>query len=309
MVRVAEAPGSLGYDAPMPNPLARYVPGLFVLLWSTGFIGAKYGLPYAEPFTLLFLRFALVLLLLVPLVLLNRPTLAMSGREYGHLMVSGLLLHGVYLGGIFTAIKLGLPAGLTALIVGLQPLLTSVAAPLLFGERTGAWHWLGIVIGLAGIYLILGGLAPHGGGAAHSPESPSAAVVALFGITAGTLYQKRYCTRHDLLAVAVFQYLPTLVLFGLGALLFETGQIAWTAQFVAALLWLVLALSLGAILLLAYLIKHGAASRVSSLFYLVPPATALEAWLLFDEPLGIVKIAGIALVALGVYLVMKPRQG
>ena len=132
-----------------------------------------------------------------------------------------------------------------------------------------------------------------------------AAVAALFGITAGTLYQKRFCTQHDLLAVTVHQYLPTVVLFGSIALLFETREVAWTAPFVAALLWLVLALSLGAILLLNHLIKHGEAARVSSLFYLVPPVTAVEAWLLFGEPLGWVKVAGIALAALGVYLVMR----
>lgn len=277
-------------------------PGLFVLLWSTGFIGAKYGLPYAEPFTLLFLRFVLTLLLLAPLVWLYRPELAMPWRERGHLMVSGLLLHGVYLGGIFTAIKLGLAAGVTALIVGLQPLLTSLAAPLLFGERTNALHWLGIGIGLGGIYLILGAA-----GASPAPAVLWPAVAALFGITAGTLYQKRYCSQHDLLAVAVHQYLPTVALFGLGALLTETREVAWTGQFVAALLWLVLALSIGAILLLSHLIKHGEASKVSSLFYLVPPATAIEAWLLFGEPLGLLKIAGIALVALGVYLVMRNK--
>lgn len=277
-------------------------PGLFVLLWSTGFIGAKYGLPYAEPFTLLFLRFVLTLLLLAPLVWLYRPELAMPWRERGHLMVSGLLLHGVYLGGIFTAIKLGLAAGVTALIVGLQPLLTSLAAPLLFGERTNALHWLGIGIGLGGIYLILGAA-----GASPAPAVLWPAVAALFGITAGTLYQKRYCSQHDLLAVAVHQYLPTAALFGLGALLTETREVAWTGQFVAALLWLVLALSIGAILLLSHLIKHGEASKVSSLFYLVPPATAIEAWLLFGEPLGLLKIAGIVLVALGVYLVMRNK--
>ena len=283
--------------------IAGNAPGLFVLLWSTGFIGAKYGLPYAEPFTLLFLRFVLTLLLLAPLVLLYRPEMAMSWRERGHLMASGLLLHGVYLGGIFTGIKLGLSAGLMALIVGLQPLLTSLAAPLLFGERTNFTHWLGVFFGFGGIYLILGA-APS---VSHTAPALSAAAVALLGITAGTLYQKRYCTQHDLLAVAVHQYVPTVALFGAGALLLETREIAWTTHFVAALLWLVLALSLGAILLLTYLIKHGEASRVTSLFYLVPPATAIEAWLLFDEPLGLVKIAGIALVALGVYLVMRRK--
>ena len=276
---------------------------LFVLLWSTGYIGAKYGLPYAEPFTLLFLRFVLALLLLVLLVLWFRPAMAMSRRERGHLMVSGLLLHGVYLGGVFAAIKLGLSAGLTALIVGAQPLLASLAAPLLFGERPGPLHWLGIVLGLCGIYLILGG-APDAGVAL---PALLAAVAALFGITAGTLYQKRFCAQHDLLAVTVHQYLPTVAVFGLCALLLETREIDWTSQFVGALLWLVLALSLGAILLLTWLIKHGEAARVSSLFYLVPPVTAVEAWLLFGEPLGWLKIAGIALVALGVYLVMRGK--
>lgn len=290
------------------SALNRFVsanaPVLFVLLWSTGYIGAKVGLPYAEPFTLLFLRFVLALLLLAPLVWWFRPAMAMSRRERGHLMLSGLLLHGVYLGGVFAAIKLGLSAGLTALIVGSQPLLASLAAPLLFGERPNALHWLGIVLGFCGITLILGG-APD---AAVALPALLAAVAALFGITAGTLYQKRFCTQHDLLAVTVHHYLPTVALFGIVALLFETREVAWTAQFVAALLWLVLALSLGAILLLTWLIKHGEASKVSSLFYLVPPVTAVEAWLLFGEPLGWIKVAGIALVALGVWLVMRRKS-
>ncbi len=276
---------------------------LFVLLWSTGYIGAKYGLPYAEPFTLLFLRFVLALLLLAPLVAWLKPAMAMSGRERGHLMVSGLLLHGVYLGGVFAAIGLGLSAGLTALIVGAQPLLTSLAAPLLLGERPRLLHWIGVLLGLAGVTLILGG----GADADVALPALLAAVAALVGITAGTLYQKRFCTQHDLLAVTVHQYLPTVVLFGVVALGFETREVEWTAQFVAALLWLVLALSLGAILLLTWLIKHGEASKVASLFYLVPPATAVEAWLLFDEPLGWIKVAGIALVALGVWLVMRRK--
>lgn len=287
--------------ADLQRPITANAPMLFVLLWSTGFIGAKYGLPYAEPFTLLFLRFVLALLLLAPLVWWLRPAMAMSLAERGHLMVSGLLLHGAYLGGVYVAIKLELSAGMTALIVGAQPVLTSLAAPLLFGERPRLAHWAGLALGFAGIYLILGG-----GAEAHAaPAALLAAIAALFGITVGTLYQKRFCAQHDLLAVTVHQYLPTVVLFGLGALLFETREVEWTAQFVAALLWLVFALSLGAMLLLTWLIKHGEASKVSSLFYLVPPVTAVMAWLLFDEPLGWLKVAGIALVALGVWLVMR----
>ncbi len=290
----------------MPLPdlqrlVAANAPLLFVLLWSTGYLGAKAGLPYAEPFTLLFLRFVLALLLLAPLVAWLKPAMAMSGRERGHLMVSGLLLHGVYLGGVFAAIGLGLSAGLTALIVGAQPLLTSLAAPFLFGERPRFLHWVGLLLGFAGITLILGG----GAAAAVEPAALVAAGAALVGITAGTLYQKRFCAQHDLLAVTVHQYLPTVVLFGVVALALETREVEWTPQFVAALLWLVLALSLGAILLLTWLIKHGEASKVASLFYLVPPVTAVEAWLLFDEPLGWIKVAGIALVALGVWLVMR----
>lgn len=288
----------------MPKHLiAANAPLLFVLLWSTGYIGAKYALPYAEPFTLLCLRFVLALAVLLPLVAWFRPAMAMPWRERGHLMLSGLLLHGVYLGGVFAAIKLGLSAGLTALIVGAQPLLTSLAAPWLFGERPGRAHWLGIVLGLAGIYLIVGGTA----GVEYAGPALLAALAALLGITAGTLYQKRFCARHDLLAVTLHQYLPTVVLFGGIALAFESRAVAWTPTFIAALLWLVLALSIGAILLLTWLIKHGEASRVSSLFYLVPPVTAVEAWLLFDEPLGWAKVGGIALVALGVYLVMRRR--
>jgi drug/metabolite transporter (DMT)-like permease len=281
--------------------VAANAPTLFVLLWSTGYLGAKAGLPYTEPFTLLFLRFVLALLLLAPLVAWLKPAMAMSGRERGHLMVSGLLLHGAYLGGVFAAIGLGLSAGLTALIVGAQPLLTSLAAPFLFGERPRLLHWVGLVLGFAGITLILGG----GADAAVAPAAALAAGAALVGITAGTLYQKRFCAQHDLLAVTVHQYLPTVVLFGVVALAFETREVEWTLQFVAALLWLVLALSLGAILLLTWLIKHGEASKVASLFYLVPPVTAVEAWLLFGEPLGGLKVAGIALVALGVWLVMR----
>lgn len=283
--------------------LVRIAPALFVVLWSTGFIGAKYGLPYAEPFTLLFLRFTLTLGVLVPLIAILRPRLGLALRDYGHLAASGLLLHGVYLGGIFTAIRGQLPAGLTALIVGLQPVLTSLLAARVVGERTDARHWLGIALGFLGVVFVLGA----GPDRAHSQSALWAAVVALIGITAGTLYQKRFCTRHDLLAVALFQYLPTWLLFAIGAWLLETREVQWTPEFVAALVWLVFGLSLGAILLLAYLIRQKAASRVTSLFYLVPPATAVESWLLFGETLRGMQIVGIVLAALGVYLVMNPR--
>ena len=284
--------------------IQRFAPALFVFLWSTGFIGSKYGLAYAEPYTLLFLRFVLTLGVLGVLLRHFRPVMPQNWTQRGHLMLSGLLLHGLYLGGVFSAIKGGMSTGLTALLVGLQPVLIALLAPWWLHERVSFVHWLGVLLGAAGIYVVLGagGTFEHGGS-----HALLAAMIALLGITSGALYQKRYCAHHDLLTIAFFQYLPTVALFALGSLLFETRSVTWNAQLVLALLWLTFALSIGAILLLSYLIKHGEASKVTSLFYLVPPATAIEAYVLFDEPLGWLKIAGMSLVACGVYLVMRPR--
>ncbi len=285
--------------------IQRFAPALFVFLWSTGFIGSKYGLAYAEPYTLLFMRMALTLGVLGVLLRRFRPVMPQNWTQRGHLMLSGLLLHGLYLGGVFSAIKGGMSTGLTALLVGLQPVLIALLAPWWLRERVSLVHWLGVLLGAAGIYVVLGagGTFEHGGS-----HALLAAMIALLGITSGALYQKRYCAHHDLLTIAFFQYLPTLALFALGSLLFESRSVTWNAQLVLALLWLTFALSIGAILLLSYLIKHGEASKVTSLFYLVPPATAIEAYLLFDEPLGLLKIAGMGLVACGVYLVMRPRR-
>lgn len=284
--------------------IQRFAPALFVFLWSTGFIGSKYGLVYAEPYTLLFLRFVLTLAVLGFLLRHFRPVMPGNWTQRGHLMLSGLLLHGLYLGGVFSAIKGGMSTGLTALLVGLQPVLIALLAPWWLHERVTFVHWLGVLLGAAGIYVVLGAgnAFEHGGS-----NTLIAASIALLGITTGALYQKRYCAHHDLLTIAWFQYWPTVILFALGSLLFETRSVTWNTQLVLALLWLTFALSIGAILLLSYLIKHGEASKVTSLFYLVPPATAIEAYLLFDEPLGGLKIAGMGLVACGVYLVMRRR--
>lgn len=284
------------------------IPALFVLLWSTGFIGAKFGLPYAEPYTLLFYRFLLTLLLLSGLIAYFRPAMPAGWRQKAHLMVSGSLIHGVYLGGVFTAIKSGMPAGLIALLVGLQPLLTTLLAPFVFRQRIGIAQWSGVLLGLVGVGLILG---IGGGHIAHiSLKALAAAVVALIGITAGAIYQKKFCANNALLSSALYQYLSTVVIFGCGAFFFETMRVQWTYPFVFSLLWLVLVLSIGAILLLTYLIKHGEAHQVASWFYLVPAATALEAFWIFDEALGPGKIAGIAVVALAVMLVTReaPRK-
>lgn len=279
------------------------IPLLFVLLWSTGFIGAKYGLPYAEPYTLLFLRFVLTLVLLVALIARFKPAPPANWRQRLHLMVSGSLIHGAYLGGVFTSIKAGMPAGLCALIVGLQPLLTTISAPLLLGERVTRMQWLGVVLGLFGLILIFATGSNHA--APFNQHAAWAAVIALLGITAGTLYQKKFCAHNEILSSAFFQYLSTVVIFGLGTYLFESREIQFTHQLIFAIFWLAIVLSIGAILLLNYLIKHGEIHKVSSLFYLVPAVTALEAAWLFDEKLGIEKIAGMAIVTFSVFIVVR----
>ncbi|MCG7600611.1 DMT family transporter [Halomonas sp. McH1-25] len=291
-------------QAMWPNAM----PALFVLLWSTGFIGAKFGLPYAEPFTFLFIRFVLTVMLMLPLMWLFKASWPRSRVLWGHIAVTGLLMHGVYLSGVFYAIDLGLPAGLASLLVGLQPLLTSVLALPLLGERLSRWQWLGLVLGLLGITLVLSGkLAPGNGGVfdGFGIAALVCVLASLIAISTGTLYQKRFCSDMPLLGGSMVQCLAACMALGLAALLFETRQVTWTPVFAATLAWLVLGLSISAILLLMALIRRGAASRVASLFYLVPPLTALEAWLLFDETLGPVALTGMGVAILGVMLVIK----
>ncbi|HYE01573.1 MAG TPA: DMT family transporter [Alphaproteobacteria bacterium] len=286
---------------------SRAMPALFVLLWSTGFIGAKFGLPYAEPLTFLFWRFLIALALLVPLALALRAAWPSSWRLAGHIAVSGLLVHAVYLGGVFAAIGQGLPAGVTALVAGLQPLLTAVLAPRLLGERVSGRQWLGLSLGFLGVALVVGEkLLASGAALAFGPGALALAVLALLGIALGTLYQKRYCTGMDLRSGTAIQYLAAAAGTGLFAALLETGEIRWSWQFAGAMAWLVLVLSIAAIMLLMALIRRGEAARVASLFYLVPPVTAVEAWLLFGERLGPLALAGMAVAAGGVALAIRP---
>lgn len=293
----------------------KIIPILFVLLWSTGFIGAKYGLPYAEPFTFLFVRFACVLVLLYLLIRLLGERWPTGPRLWLHISVVGVLVHGVYLGAVFTAIGQGMPAGITALIVGLQPLITAVLARLWLAERLQRRQWLGIVLGLVGITLVLAEqLDLSNPGSLFSGFGWIAvlsAFSALLGISVGTLYQKRYCTGMPLVTGTFIQYLGASLLLGVAALLFETREIQWNPVFVMALLWLIFGLSIAAILLLMTLIRRGEASRVASLFYLVPPVTAIEAWILFGERLGMLALVGIAVAVVGVALAVgqsKPTR-
>ena len=293
---------------PMPSrlPMAA-MPAVFVLLWSTGFIGAKYGLPYAEPFTFLVLRFAAVILLLAAVAVITRAPWPRDPRLVGHLAMSGILVHGCYLGGVFAAISQGLPSGLVALIVGLQPLLTALVAGPVLGEQVSGRQWLGFALGLAGVSLVVSSRLVGGAPLGLSGTSLACAVLALAGITAATLYQKRYCTGMDLRTGAVIQYAGAAAIMLPAALLTETMQVNWTGDFIFALVWLVLVLSVGAISLLMTLIRLGEAARVASLFYLVPPVTALMAWGLFDERLSPLALAGMALAVLGVALVVRRR--
>ena len=283
------------------------MPAIFVLLWSTGFIGAKFGLPYAEPFTFLFIRFVLTLLLLIPLALLMRIPWPSSPKLWSHIAISGFLVHGAYLGGVFYGIYLGMPAGLAALLVGLQPLLTAAFAGPLLGEKLTRLQWVGLSLGLIGICLVLGSKLEIGESLfdGFGISALLCVTAALMGISLGTLYQKRYCTSMPLLSGAVIQYLAAGVLLGSGALLFETRQVEWSSTFILTLAWLVLILSIAAILLLMALIKKGEASRVASLFYLVPPVTALQAWWLFDERLPLLGLAGMVIAITGVVMVIR----
>ncbi|MEJ6005986.1 DMT family transporter [Paucibacter sp. AS339] len=280
-------------------------PLLFVGLWSTGFIGAKLGLPDAEPLTFLSLRYAIVLVLMGAIALLTRAPWPRTARECWHIGVSGLLIHAVYLGGVFIAIRQGLPAGVTALVVGLQPVLTALGAGAWLGERVKPSQWLGLLLGFAGVSLVVAHKVAAGVSGAALLGLLAPAVIALLGITAGTLYQKRFCPAFDLRSGSVIQFLPSLLLTGLLAYLCESMQVHWSGNFIFALGWLVLVLSLGAVNLLNMLIRRGSAVHVASLFYLVPPTTAVFAWALFNETLSGLALLGMALAVFGVWLARR----
>lgn len=277
-------------------------PFLFVLLWSTGFIGAKFGLPFAEPFTFLLWRFGFVTLLLLAMALLMRAPWPASPVQALHIAVSGVLVNALYIGGVFCAIYQGVPAGIVSLIAGLQPLFTAVVAARILGEKVYPRQWVGFGLGLVGVVQVLMDKISFAGG---SPLGLSMAIMALFGITAGTLYQKRYCAHMDLRSGGVIQFAASALTMALLAPTFETMQVRWTGTFIFAMSWLVVVLSLGAITLLNILIRRGEASRVASLFYLVPPVTSLMAFLFFDEQLGVTALVGMFVTVTGVALAIR----
>jgi drug/metabolite transporter (DMT)-like permease len=285
------------------NFAARAAPAMFVVLWSTGFIGTKYVLRNAEPLTYLAIRMVLVVALMAAIVAVARPRWP-DRIGIAHSVVAGILVHGFYLGGTAIAIAHSIPAGLSALIPGLQPILTSTLANRWLGERVTPLQWAGLLIGLAGVVLILHDRPMSG----EAGWGWFASGVSLVSITLGTLYQRRYCGRIDWRVGNLVQYIAVAIFFSFGAWLFENGVVHWTSEFILALTWLAVVLSLGSIGLLYWLIRRSAATSVASLFYLVPAVTAVMAYVLFGERLDAVAIAGMVACAAAVFLVNKSAR-
>jgi drug/metabolite transporter (DMT)-like permease len=282
------------------NLAARAAPAIFVVLWSTGFVVTKYALNNAEPLTYLAIRMAAVVAMMAVIVAVARPQWP-DRFGIAHSVVSGILVHGFYLGGTAVAIAHSIPAGLSALIPGLQPILTSTLANRWLGERVTPLQWAGLLLGLAGVVLILHD-RPMSGDAGWGWLASG---VSLVSITLGTLYQRRYCGKIDWRAGNLVQYVAVMIFFAVAAAVFETNVVHWTGEFVLSVAWLAVVLSIGSIGLLYWLIRRSAATSVASLFYLVPAVTAVMAYVLFGERLDAVAIVGMIACAAAVFLVNR----
>jgi drug/metabolite transporter (DMT)-like permease len=297
-------------QADTTKPAARDLRGLgaaalFVLLWSTGFIGAKLGVPHADPLTFLALRFLLATVLLLAFALATRAPWPRDPVQIAHLCVAGVLLHTIYLGGVYVAMSVGVEAGTSAIIVSTQPVLVAALAGVLLGERVTPRQWFGLVLAVIGVTLVVWRKLEAGVG---TVEGVALCLLALLGITAATLYQKRYCQNMPLRSGSVIQYAAAGVTAGLGSLIFEEQFVDWSGELIFALAWLVLLLSVGAVSLLYWLIQRGEAARVSTLFFLVPPVTALVAWPVFGETLSPLALAGMVVTVVGVALVNLEKR-
>jgi drug/metabolite transporter (DMT)-like permease len=276
---------------------------LFVVLWSTGFIAAKYGLPYAPPLTFLLYRFAMVAVLMALVCIAMGARWPKRREEYINVAIAAWLVHGGYLGGVFVAIARGMPAGTAAMLVGLQPIVTVFLARAWLGERVVARQWLGLLLGIGGVWLVV----RHKVSLDADLGALAAIFTALFAISVGTLWQKRHASHVDLRTGAVIQFTACALAYLPLVLIFERdGEVQWTREFAFAIGWSVVVLSVGAISLLYHLLRHGAASGVASLFYLVPPVTALMAWMLFGERLDAGALVGLAVIVVAVALARPP---
>lgn len=277
---------------------------LFIFFWASGFVAAKYGLPYAEPFTLMAARFVVASAIMVPACFLLKAAWPRSISAALHILVAGFGIQIIYLSGVYYGISLGVSTGVTALVVGLQPLLTGVLAGYVLSERISARNWIGLVLGFAGLALIVWDRV-------SSPTDTlwglGALVLALIGITAGTLYQKRFCGPFDIRTGVALQTVMSCIVILLLAMSFETMHIDWTAEFVLAVLWSAIGLSVIASCLYYWLIQRGAAARVTSLIYLSPPTTAVMGWAMFGEVLSWIAIGGMAIAMLGVAMAVRNR--
>jgi drug/metabolite transporter (DMT)-like permease len=287
--------------------LLRAAPALFVLLWSTGWISARAAAPYADPLTFLTVRFALAAVVLLPLVLIMRARWPARPADYWHLIVTGALIHAIYLGGVWYAVRHGVPTAISGLIAAIQPILTAMLAPVLLSERISPRQWAGVALGFAGIALTLSpGLSALAGDALTENVAALAInVVGMISVTLGTFYQKRFIASGDLRTVTLIQYIAAAAIMLPVAALLEPMRLEWNPQTIATMAWSVIGLSLGAIGLYLMLIRHGAVSRAAMLIYLVPPAVAIEAYVLFGETLGPVQWIGIAVTAVGVALAVR----
>lgn len=285
----------------LTNLAIAAAPVLFVLLWSTGFIGARFGLPYIEPMTFLGVRMVFVVIIMAIIAILGGAKLP-SRPEIMHSVVTGLLMHGLYLGGVFVAISQGVPAGVSALIPGLQPILTSVIANRFMGEAVSRLQWFGLVLGLVGVALVLHDRQMVAEG---SVLGWVASIVSLIGVTLGALYQKRFSGNVDWRSGNVFQYAGVTVMYWVASFAFETRVIHWNGELIFAIAWLVLVLSIAGVGLMYWLIRRSAATGFASLFYLVPAVTELMAYILFGEKLDALSIAGMVVCAAGVLLVNR----
>ena len=278
------------------------MPIVFVLIWSTGFIVARFGMPHSPPMKFLALRYALSIVCFLPWIVLAKVPWPNARQQYRHLAVTGVLMHACYLGGVWAAVKAGMGSGLASLIVGLQPVLTAfwLAST---GGRVSLRQWLGLVLGFVGLVMVVS--RKFGSAGEAHWLNMAFAIAALFGITIGTLYQKRFVAPCDVRTANVVQ-LGAALLVTLPLTLLETEAMHWSTDLAGAMAWSVVALTLGGSSLLYLLIQRGAAAKVTSLMYLVPPTTALLAWLLFAEPITALTIAGTVITAVGVSLVVRP---
>ncbi len=283
---------------------ARCFPIMFVLLWATGFIGAGLSMPYAEPLTFMAMRFSIAATIMVVWALASNSVWP-KGPALFHAVVAGCLIHGIYLSALFWAVYHGLPAGMSGLVAGLQPMLTTLIAAILLGERTSGRQWAGLVIGFLGVIMVVWPKFSSGGGV--DLESLASAFVAVLAISAGTVWQKRFGSVGDLKTGTAVQYIAAAILTAICAFAFETRIMIWSPSLIFALVWLTLAISIGAILALLVMIREGAMSKVASLFYLVPGTAAIMAYLIFGETLTAVQIMGMAVTTLGVALTTLRR--